>query len=115
MLLQNEGPANRPPLPDDSAPRLTAPTLEWGESPDIFQAEHGFSALITFTKDDVEHRVLFDTGLTPNGMVGNMRRLSLSPKDIEVIVLSNQSNSRESFRRWAQRMTPHNHAIAINR
>ena len=53
-----------------------------------FQAEHGFSVLITFAKDGLEHRVLFDTGLTPNGMVGNMRRLSLSPKDIEVIVLS---------------------------
>ena len=51
LLLQSEGPANRPPLLDDSAPRLTAPTLEWGESPDIFQAEHGFSALITFTDE----------------------------------------------------------------
>ena len=90
MLLRNEGPAKRPPLLDDSAPRLTAPTLEWGESPDIYQAEHGFSALITFPKDGAEHRVLFDAGMTPNGMVENMRRLSLSPEDIEVIVLSHR-------------------------
>ena len=88
LLLRNEGPAHRPPLVDDSMPRLAAPTLEWGEAPDIYQAEHGFSALITFAKDGTEHRVLFDTGLTPNGVVENMRRLSLSPKDIEIIVLS---------------------------
>ena len=39
-------------------------------------AEHGFSALV-----EVElagggvHRVLFDTGVSPDGMVDNMRRL----------------------------------------
>ena len=32
--------------------------------------------------------MLFDAGLTPTGVVENMRRLSLSPKDIEAIVLS---------------------------
>ena len=33
-------------------------------------------------------RVLFDAGLTPDGLVENMRRLDLSPGDIDVIVLS---------------------------
>jgi 7,8-dihydropterin-6-yl-methyl-4-(beta-D-ribofuranosyl)aminobenzene 5'-phosphate synthase len=32
--------------------------------------------------------VLFDTGVSPTGMVENMRRLGLSPGDIEAIVLS---------------------------
>lgn len=88
MLLQDEGPAKRPPLIDRSAPRIVAPTLEGGESGDALQAEHGFSALVTFSKNGTEHRVLFDTGLTPNGMIENMRRLNLSPKDIEALVLS---------------------------
>ncbi len=40
------------------------------------------------TKDGREHRVLFDAGMTPDGLVENMRRLDLSPKEIETIVLS---------------------------
>jgi len=32
--------------------------------------------------------LLFDTGVSPGGMVENMRRLGISPGDIEVIVLS---------------------------
>lgn len=88
MLLQDVGPARRPPLNDRSAPRVAAPTLEGGELGDALQAEHGFSALVTFRKNGTEHRVLFDTGLTPNGMIENMRRLDLSPKDVEALVLS---------------------------
>jgi 7,8-dihydropterin-6-yl-methyl-4-(beta-D-ribofuranosyl)aminobenzene 5'-phosphate synthase len=34
------------------------------------------------------HRVLFDTGVTPDGMVENMRRLDLAPDSIEVVVCS---------------------------
>jgi 7,8-dihydropterin-6-yl-methyl-4-(beta-D-ribofuranosyl)aminobenzene 5'-phosphate synthase len=33
-------------------------------------------------------RVLFDAGLTPDGLVENMRRLDISAHDIDVIVLS---------------------------
>ena len=32
--------------------------------------------------------MLFDAGRTPDGLVENMRRLDLSPGDIEIIVLS---------------------------
>ena len=35
-----------------------------------------------------ERTLLFDTGVSPNGMVENMRRLGLSATDVEVIVLS---------------------------
>jgi len=31
---------------------------------------------------------LFDAGMTPNGLVENMRRLDLSPKDVDVVVMS---------------------------
>ncbi len=89
MLLQNQGPAKRVGLlGGDDAPRVPAAFLESGETVDVLSAEHGFSALITVTKDGRERRVLFDAGLTPEGVADNMRRLGLSPKDLEAIVLS---------------------------
>ena len=88
LLLQDTGPARRPPLAGPKVPRAAASFLEGGEGYDSLRAEHGFSALITVTKAGRERRVLFDAGLTPDGLVDNMRRLSISPKDIEAIVLS---------------------------
>jgi 7,8-dihydropterin-6-yl-methyl-4-(beta-D-ribofuranosyl)aminobenzene 5'-phosphate synthase len=88
MLLPDQGPAKRPGLGVRAAPRLPAAFLEGGEALDAPLAEHGFSALVTVQRDGRERRVLFDAGLTPNGLVENMRRLSLSPKGIEAIVLS---------------------------
>jgi 7,8-dihydropterin-6-yl-methyl-4-(beta-D-ribofuranosyl)aminobenzene 5'-phosphate synthase len=90
-LLLDQGPAKRVGLASGGgadAPRVPAPTLEPGETIDAPLAEHGFATLISVTQGGRDHRVLFDSGLTPNGLVDNMRRLSLSPKDIEAIVLS---------------------------
>jgi 7,8-dihydropterin-6-yl-methyl-4-(beta-D-ribofuranosyl)aminobenzene 5'-phosphate synthase len=56
--------------------------------PDALIAEPGFSALVRVEKGGREHTVLFDTGVSPNGVVENMRRLGIAPGDIEVIVLS---------------------------
>ena len=88
MLLPDQGPAKRPSLGDTTAPRLRAAFLEGSETFDAPLAEHGFSALITIRKNGGERRVLFDAGLTPDGLSENMRRLSVSPKGIEAIVLS---------------------------
>ena len=88
MLLLDQGPAKRPRLGDPRARRLPAAFLEGGEALDAPLAEHGFSVLVTVVKGGKERRILFDAGLTPDGLVENMRRLDLSPKDIEVIVLS---------------------------
>ncbi len=88
MLAQDQGPAKRFGLSVAEAPRLPAPSLEGGQALDAPLAEHGFSALITITKGGQERRVLFDAGLTPDGLTENMRRLSLSPKELEAIVLS---------------------------
>ncbi len=88
MLLPDQGPAKRPSLGDTTAPRLRAAFLEGSETFDAPLAEHGFSALITIRKNGSERRVLFDAGLTPDGLAENMRRLSVSPKGIEAIVLS---------------------------
>jgi len=39
-------------------------------------------------KDGSERTILFDTGVSPGGVVENMRRLGLLPGDVELIVLS---------------------------
>jgi 7,8-dihydropterin-6-yl-methyl-4-(beta-D-ribofuranosyl)aminobenzene 5'-phosphate synthase len=46
----------------------------------------GFSCLIETT----EHSILFDTGWDGHVLLENMRRLSLSPHDIDILVLSHQ-------------------------
>ncbi len=88
LLLPDQGPAKRPGLGSREMPRLPAAFLEGGEAFDVPLAEHGFSALVTIKKDGRERQVLFDTGLTPNGLAENMRRLGLSPQGIEAIVFS---------------------------
>jgi mRNA degradation ribonuclease J1/J2 len=40
------------------------------------------------TKADRTTKILFDAGVTPDGLVENMRRLELNPRDIDIIVLS---------------------------
>jgi 7,8-dihydropterin-6-yl-methyl-4-(beta-D-ribofuranosyl)aminobenzene 5'-phosphate synthase len=88
-LILDQGPAKRVGLATrNAAPRIPAPTLDRGQVVDSLLAEHGFSALVTVTKDGRDRRILFDAGVTPQGVTENMRRLSLSPKDIETIVFS---------------------------
>ncbi len=91
-LLQDQGPAKRLGLggrgAPAEAPRLPAAFLEGGQTFDAPLAEHGFSLLITIKKGDSERRVLYDAGVTPDGLVENMRRMGVSPKDPEAIVLS---------------------------
>ena len=85
-LLADQGPARRPPITGSA--RVPARLLAGGDTDDALRAEHGFSALVTIAKGGRETRVLFDAGRTPDGLVENMRRLGLSPQDIDVIVLS---------------------------
>jgi 7,8-dihydropterin-6-yl-methyl-4-(beta-D-ribofuranosyl)aminobenzene 5'-phosphate synthase len=85
-LLVDQGPAKRPSMA--AAPRMPARFLAGGQTDDALRAEHGFSALVTIANGGREFRVLFDAGRTPDGLVENMRRLELSPRDIDVIVLS---------------------------
>ncbi|MCA1708644.1 MAG: MBL fold metallo-hydrolase [Actinobacteria bacterium] len=85
-LLPDQGPAKRPSMA--ASPRMPAPLLTGGDTDDALRAEHGFSALVTITKGGQETRILFDAGRTPDGLVENMRRLDLSPGDIDIVVLS---------------------------
>jgi 7,8-dihydropterin-6-yl-methyl-4-(beta-D-ribofuranosyl)aminobenzene 5'-phosphate synthase len=56
--------------------------------PDPLVAEPGFSALVRIGLGERSHTLLFDTGVSPDGMVENMRRLGIDPGEIEAIVLS---------------------------
>jgi 7,8-dihydropterin-6-yl-methyl-4-(beta-D-ribofuranosyl)aminobenzene 5'-phosphate synthase len=88
LLLVDEGPVKRPPLAPAKYPDTPARFLEGGRTGDGLRAEHGFSCLVTIEKAGRTTRVLFDTGISPDGLVENMRRLELSPHDIDLVVLS---------------------------
>lgn len=88
MLLLDQGPAKRPSLSGSKAEPIPAAFLEGGMTADPLRAEHGFSALISITKGETKRHVLFDAGISPDGVAENMRRLDFTPKDIEAIVLS---------------------------
>ncbi|MGH3032926.1 MAG: MBL fold metallo-hydrolase [Gaiellaceae bacterium] len=90
-LLPDRGPVTRLSWPKalaERAPHVPARLATEGAVPDALIAEPGFSALVRVEKDGRERTLLFDTGVSPTGMVENMRRLGLSLQDVEVIVLS---------------------------
>jgi 7,8-dihydropterin-6-yl-methyl-4-(beta-D-ribofuranosyl)aminobenzene 5'-phosphate synthase len=70
------------------AERASSEVSVEGSVPDALRGEPGFSALVRITKGERERTLLFDTGVSPTGMVENMRRLQIDPGDIEVVVLS---------------------------
>ena len=86
IFMPDQGPAHR--RPPTGGTRRPVATMEGGDAPEPLLAEHGFSALVTVTKGGRDHRILFDTGTSPDGVVENMRRLDVDPSDIEVIVCS---------------------------
>lgn len=88
VLASDVGPAHRAGLLSASFPPLPTSVHRDGEVPGVPLAEHGFSMLVEVTRGDGFFRVLFDAGLTPDGLVINMRRLGLDPRDVDVVVLS---------------------------
>jgi 7,8-dihydropterin-6-yl-methyl-4-(beta-D-ribofuranosyl)aminobenzene 5'-phosphate synthase len=89
-LISDQGPVTRLSWPKAlarDAPRVVTPLVPDGV-PDALVAEPGFSALVRVEKDGRERTLLFDTGVSPGGVVENMRRLGLSLGDVEAIVLS---------------------------
>lgn len=88
MLLADDGPVRRTGLLSGDLPQVDVDVLRGGRAVDGLRAEHGFSELVELTRGGVTRRVLFDAGLTPDGLVGNMRRLELDPRDVDVVVLS---------------------------
>jgi 7,8-dihydropterin-6-yl-methyl-4-(beta-D-ribofuranosyl)aminobenzene 5'-phosphate synthase len=62
--------------------------MESGDVPDVPLADGGFSVLVDVAKNGTRHRILFDAGTTPDGVVENMRRLEVDPSDLETIICS---------------------------
>ncbi len=85
-LMGDVGPARRTGMA--RTPRVGAEQFEGGTTVAGLVAEHGFSALVTVRRNDRAHTVLFDTGISPDGMAGNIERLSIDAADIEAVILS---------------------------
>jgi 7,8-dihydropterin-6-yl-methyl-4-(beta-D-ribofuranosyl)aminobenzene 5'-phosphate synthase len=51
-------------------------------------AEHGFSALVTIAKGERQRRLMFDAGLSVDGLARNLDVLQLSLDDVEALVFS---------------------------
>jgi 7,8-dihydropterin-6-yl-methyl-4-(beta-D-ribofuranosyl)aminobenzene 5'-phosphate synthase len=90
LLVDQDGVSrvNWPKALTGSLPRAKARTSPDDGVPDALVAEPGFSALVRLRKGAAERTLLFDTGVSPDGMVENMRRLDISPGEIEAVVLS---------------------------
>jgi 7,8-dihydropterin-6-yl-methyl-4-(beta-D-ribofuranosyl)aminobenzene 5'-phosphate synthase len=87
VFMPDQGPATRSG-PGSTTGRLDAHLMLKHTVPDQLIAEHGFSLLLDITRQGRTHRILFDLGVSPFGMVENMRRLDIDPKDIEAVVCS---------------------------
>jgi 7,8-dihydropterin-6-yl-methyl-4-(beta-D-ribofuranosyl)aminobenzene 5'-phosphate synthase len=90
LLVDQEGVArmNWPKALVGGLPTAGASVSPGTGVPDALIAEPRFSALVRIDKDGRKRTLLFDTGVSPNGMVENMRRLGIEAADVEVIVLS---------------------------
>ena len=85
-LMPDMGPAKRRAM--RRTPPIPAPQFEGGATMPGLVAEHGFSALVTVRRGERSHTLLFDTGVSPDGMADNMERLGIDAGDIEIVVLS---------------------------
>jgi 7,8-dihydropterin-6-yl-methyl-4-(beta-D-ribofuranosyl)aminobenzene 5'-phosphate synthase len=65
-----------------------APQFTTGRTSVGLLAEHGFSALVTVRRSDTTTTLMFDAGLSPDGMLTNADRLGLGFGDVQGVVLS---------------------------
>ena len=76
ILMADTPQAKRFPLPTDFLER------------ESLVAEHGFAALVTVASGNTSESLLFDAGLSKNGLMHNMDVLEVRPKELHTIVLS---------------------------
>ena len=90
VLLPDEGLVRRwgPIGTAGSIPVVPNDMAEGGKSADFLRAEHGFAAVVDLRADGRTRRVLFDTGVSPDGLVANLDRLAIAPDTFEAVVLS---------------------------
>ena len=85
-LLTDAGPARRAGMA--RTPRVPAPQFVSGDTVPGLVAEHGFAALVTVRRGERTHTLLFDTGVSPDGLSTNLERLGIDAAAIEAVVLS---------------------------
>jgi 7,8-dihydropterin-6-yl-methyl-4-(beta-D-ribofuranosyl)aminobenzene 5'-phosphate synthase len=68
--------------------RVTAPLFEDGRTSTGLRAEHGFSALVSIRRGTTTTTLLFDTGISTDGMSENADRLGVDLEDVQGVVLS---------------------------
>ncbi len=90
VLMPDEGLVRRwgPVGTAGQIPVIPSEMAEGGKTVDFLRAEHGFSALVEVRAGGRTRRVLFDAGITPDGLIGNLDRLAISPDTFEAVVLS---------------------------
>ena len=90
VLLPDEGLVRRWGPFGTAGPIPVAPTAmaEGGKTADFLRAEHGFSALVELRVEGRLRRVLFDAGVSTDGLIANLDRLAISPDTFEAVVLS---------------------------
>lgn len=86
VFMPDQGPARR--ARPDSVPLRPCASMVDANVPEALLAEHGFSMMITVRKGGDSHRLLFDAGTSPDGVVENMRRLDIDPGSLQAIVCS---------------------------
>jgi 7,8-dihydropterin-6-yl-methyl-4-(beta-D-ribofuranosyl)aminobenzene 5'-phosphate synthase len=84
-LLQSEGDVARPRF---GTGMVRAAHFDGERTSAGLLAEHGFSALVTVRRGTVRTTVLFDTGISPEGIAVNAERLGIGFADIQGVVLS---------------------------
>jgi 7,8-dihydropterin-6-yl-methyl-4-(beta-D-ribofuranosyl)aminobenzene 5'-phosphate synthase len=85
-LLPDEGLVRRWGLVGSATPLAVMPAelAEEKQCFDFLRAEHGFSAMVEVG----DRRILFDTGISAEGVVSNLDRLAIRPETFETIVFS---------------------------
>ena len=85
-LLPDEGLVRRWGLVGTATPLAVMPAAlaEEKQCFDFLRAEHGFSAMVEVG----DRRILFDTGISAEGVVSNLDRLAIRPETFETIVFS---------------------------
>ena len=83
-------------LPGDGRVSRVGPGTSWEPAPQFgggrtdpgLRAEHGFAALVTVRRGPSTTTLLFDTGLSPDGMVTNAARMGIDLSGVQAVVLS---------------------------
>jgi 7,8-dihydropterin-6-yl-methyl-4-(beta-D-ribofuranosyl)aminobenzene 5'-phosphate synthase len=86
MLLAGDDRVKRPGW--TAGVRVEAPMMLDATLPRFLAAEHGFSALVTVTHNGAQRRIMFDAGLSVDGLAHNLDVLELALDAVEALVFS---------------------------